>query len=92
MKPIIRPARYDEVARVWMNSWASVGIEAASDALLEKLRARLRTEVAGGWSLHVADDGGVIAAMLAPIVRGARVSGKEHGADAAGLHAKTSAG
>lgn len=68
MMPIIRPARsdeYDEIARVWMNSWASTGIEAASDALLEKLRARIRTEVANGWSLHVADDGGAIAAMLA---------------------------
>jgi len=68
MMPVIRPARadeYDEIARVWMNSWASTGIEAASDALLEKLRARVRTEVTNGWSLHVADDGGAIAAMLA---------------------------
>jgi hypothetical protein len=33
MTPIIRPARsgeYDEVTRVWLNSWASTGIEAAS--------------------------------------------------------------
>ena len=68
MMPIIRPARaeeYDEVARVWMNSWASTGIEAASDGLLEKLRARVRTDVANGWSLYVADDGGTLAAMLA---------------------------
>jgi GNAT superfamily N-acetyltransferase len=68
MTPIIRPARaeeYDEVARVWMNSWASTGIEAASDGLLEKLRARVPTEVANGWSLYVADDGGTLAAMLA---------------------------
>jgi GNAT superfamily N-acetyltransferase len=68
MIPIIRPARsdeYDEVARVWMNSWASTGIEAASDALLEKLRARVPAEVAKGWSLYVADDGGTLAAMLA---------------------------
>ena len=68
MTPMIRPARadeYDEVARVWMNSWASTGIEAASEALLAKLRARIRAEVADGWSLYVADDGGMIAAMLA---------------------------
>ena len=66
--PAIRPARmdeYDEVARVWMESWATVGIEPASAALLEKLRARLRAEVAKGWSLYVADDGGRLAAMLA---------------------------
>ena len=68
MTPIIRPARaeeYDEVARVWMNSWASTGLEAASERLLENLRARIRAEVAKGWSLYVADDGGMIAAMLA---------------------------
>ena len=68
MQPAIRPARvdeYDEVARVWMESWATVGIEAASAPLLEKLRARVRTEIANGWSLYVADDGGKLAAMLA---------------------------
>ena len=68
MPPIIRPTRsdeYDEVARVWVNSWASTGIEAASDALLEKMHSRIQAQAAKGWSLHVADDGGVIAAMLA---------------------------
>ena len=68
MTTIIRPARsdeYDEVARVWMNSWASTGIEAASEPLLEKLRARVRTDVANGWSLYVAEDRGTLAAMLA---------------------------
>jgi GNAT superfamily N-acetyltransferase len=66
--PIIRPARaeeYDEVARVWMNSWVSTGLEPASERLLTKLRARVRTDVANGWSLYVADDGGTLAAMLA---------------------------
>jgi len=68
MTPIIRPARsdeYDEVARVWMDSWVSTGLEAASDQLLERLRARVRTDVAGGWSLYVADISGMLAAMLA---------------------------
>jgi len=40
--PTIRPARtdeYDEIARVWMDSWASTGLEAASNFLLAKLRA-----------------------------------------------------
>jgi ribosomal protein S18 acetylase RimI-like enzyme len=65
---IIRPARpdeYDEVARVWMESWASVGLEDASDALLAKLRARVPMEIEKGWSLYVADDNGRLAAMLA---------------------------
>jgi len=65
---IIRPARsdeYDAVARVWMNSWVSTGIEHASNFLLANLRARVLREVENGWSLFVADDRGVLAAMLA---------------------------
>jgi GNAT superfamily N-acetyltransferase len=66
--PTIRPVRpdeYDEIARVWMNSWVSTGLEDASDTLLTKLRARVLLEVERGWSLYVADDSGTIAAMLA---------------------------
>jgi ribosomal protein S18 acetylase RimI-like enzyme len=66
--PTIRPARadeYDDIARVWMNSWVSTGIEDASELLLAKLRARISTEVENGWSLFVADDNGTLAAMLA---------------------------
>jgi ribosomal protein S18 acetylase RimI-like enzyme len=65
---IIRPARaeeYDEVARVWMESRVSTGLEDASDSLLAKLRARVRIEIEKGWSLYVADDNGKLAAMLA---------------------------
>ena len=46
--PAIRPARadeYDEIARVWMNSWASTGLEETSNFLLAKLRARIPIEV-----------------------------------------------
>jgi GNAT superfamily N-acetyltransferase len=66
--PIVRPAmagEYDEIARVWMNSWVSTGLEEASNFLLAKLRARIPLEVEKGWSLFVADDGGALAAMLA---------------------------
>ena len=66
--PAIRPARteeYDEIARVWMNSWVSTGLEGGSDFLLAKLRARIPIEIEKGWSLFVVDDGGTIAAMLA---------------------------
>ena len=66
--PTIRPARpdeYDEIARVWMNSWASTGLEDASEPLLAMLRARILLEVGKGWSLYVADDRGTLAAMLA---------------------------
>ena len=68
MNAIIRPARaeeYDEIARVWMESWVSTGLEDASNFLLAKLRARIPQEVEKGWSLFVADDDGTLAAMLA---------------------------
>ncbi len=48
-----------------MDSWASTGLEDASDALLAKLRARIPMEVERGWSLYVVDDNGNLAAMLA---------------------------
>jgi ribosomal protein S18 acetylase RimI-like enzyme len=66
--PTIRRARadeYDEVARVWMESWVSTGLETASNFLLAKLRARVPQEIEKGWSLFVADDDGRLAAMLA---------------------------
>jgi GNAT superfamily N-acetyltransferase len=68
MSPAIRPARpdeYDEIARVWMNSFCSTGLEQPSNFLLAKLRARVPLEVEAGWSLYVADDDGMLAAMLA---------------------------
>jgi ribosomal protein S18 acetylase RimI-like enzyme len=65
---IIRPARaeeYDEIARVWMESWVSTGLAEVSGFLLANLRARVRREIDDGWSLFVAEDSGTIAAMLA---------------------------
>jgi ribosomal protein S18 acetylase RimI-like enzyme len=65
---IIRPARsdeHDEIARVWMNSWASTGLEETSNFLLAKLRARIAMEIERGCNLYVADDRGSLAAMLA---------------------------
>jgi ribosomal protein S18 acetylase RimI-like enzyme len=64
----IRRARadeYDEIARVWMESWVSIGLEIASEKMLADLRARIPREMDAGWSLYVADDAGRIAAMLA---------------------------
>jgi GNAT superfamily N-acetyltransferase len=66
--PTIRPAQsdeYDEVARVWMESWVSTGLEDGSKYLLANLRARMAREIENGWSLFVADDDRHIAAMLA---------------------------
>jgi ribosomal protein S18 acetylase RimI-like enzyme len=66
--PLIRSARteeYDEIARVWMESWVSTGLADQSEFLLANLRARVRREIEDGWSLFVADDHGKLAAMLA---------------------------
>jgi len=66
--PTIRSARtdeYDEIARVWMESWVSTGLAETSGFLLANLRARIRQEIKKGWSLYVADDAGRLAAMLA---------------------------
>src|ERR1700692_4209319 len=67
--PTMRPAltgEFDEIARIWMNSWVSTGLAEASNFLLAQLRARVPREVENGWSLFVAeDDAVIIAAMLA---------------------------
>jgi ribosomal protein S18 acetylase RimI-like enzyme len=65
---VIRPARPDEhdaLARIWMESWTSTGLEEKSQSLLANLRARISREAESGWSLFVADDKGRLAAMLA---------------------------
>ncbi len=36
-----RPDEYDEIARIWMESWTSTGLTPRSDGLLNDLRARL---------------------------------------------------
>ena len=67
-EPIIRPVRadeYDTVAKLWMESWCSTGLDIPSERLLGALKERVPREVAGGWSLYVADDDGALAAMLA---------------------------
>ena len=67
-QPVIRSARpdeYEQITRVWMDSWVSTGLEDASETLLARLRERVTTEVAKGWNLYVADDNGKLAAMLA---------------------------
>jgi ribosomal protein S18 acetylase RimI-like enzyme len=70
---MIRPARaeeYDDIARLWMDSWVSTGLSEPSESLLANLRARIPREIASGWSLFVAEDvdaanGSRLTAMLA---------------------------
>jgi len=60
-----QPGEYDDVSRVWMESWVSTGLADASNFLLANLRARLNREIQNSWDLFVATDGGRLAAMLA---------------------------
>lgn len=64
----IRTARddeYGEIARIWLESWVSTGLDTASGELLAKLRERISREIEQGWSLFVAEEDGRLAAMLA---------------------------
>jgi GNAT superfamily N-acetyltransferase len=66
--PTIRPAReaeYDEIARLWMDSWVSTGLMDASNFLKANLRARIPRGIEDGWSLFVAEQDGAPTAMLA---------------------------
>ena len=62
---LARAEEYDEIARIWMESWVSTGLAEPSAFLLANLCARVRREIEHGWSLFVLDDLGTIAAMLA---------------------------
>jgi ribosomal protein S18 acetylase RimI-like enzyme len=62
---LAHPDEYDAVAKLWMESWCSTGLEAPSERLLTILKERVPREIANGWSLYVADDDGELAAMLA---------------------------
>jgi GNAT superfamily N-acetyltransferase len=60
-----QPGEYDAIAKLWMESWCSTGLETPSEKLLSILQKRVPREVTGGWGLYVADDDGQLAAMLA---------------------------
>ncbi len=61
------PADFNDVARIWFESWATVGIAIAQDATVEELRARIPEDIAGGWDLYVAEEDGALRAMMALI-------------------------
>ncbi len=58
---------FDAVARVWKESWISIGNNNEIDdgVTMADLRARIPDRIAGGWSLFVAECEGRIDAMLA---------------------------
>lgn len=62
---LAREDEHDEIARVWLQSWASVDHKPVTEQALTDARVRIGHELANGWSLYVADDNGRVAAMLA---------------------------
>jgi hypothetical protein len=91
------PQDHDALARVWLESWYSTGLKPLFDPGLELLRRRLPKEIAKGWKLFAADDGGETVAMLAIRPRdfyldqlwvAPRSSGPRHRPRAASIHAR----
>ncbi len=68
----IRPARedeYDEVARIWLETFESSGLPHSGAApSVDDLRARIDREITDGWELFVASTGECIVGMLALVV------------------------
>jgi ribosomal protein S18 acetylase RimI-like enzyme len=60
---LAREEDFDAVARIWFESWKTTGLP--SSANIDVLRARIPREIANGWQLYAADEGGRVVAMLA---------------------------
>lgn len=60
-----READFDEVARIWHDSWETVGVTEAPRESVSMLRARIPENIAGGWTLFVDESGGAVRAMMA---------------------------
>jgi ribosomal protein S18 acetylase RimI-like enzyme len=59
------PDDYDALARIWLESWYSTGLQTLFDPGLAMLQSRIPQEVVQGWDLYAADEAGEIVAMLA---------------------------
>ena len=64
----VRPALetdYDVVARIWWESWRTVGVTVAQDSTIQELRALIPENIEQGWDLYVAEEAGRVCAMMA---------------------------
>ena len=59
------PEDHDALARIWLESWYSTGLQSVFDPGLAMLRTRIPQEVADGWDLYAAEEEQGIVAMLA---------------------------
>ena len=62
---LARPADYEALARIWLESWYSTGLKALFDPGPDMLRERIPEEIAKGWALYAAEKDGTPVAMLA---------------------------
>ncbi len=58
-------ADYDQVARIWWESWRTVGVTVAQDSTIPELRDMIPKNIANGWDLYVAEAAGCVRAMMA---------------------------
>ena len=59
------PADYPALADLWHDSWQSIGISNETDLSREGVHARFLTEVAGRWTLYLAEQEAQPVGMLA---------------------------
>ncbi len=60
-----RPSEFNEIVRLWMESWESTGLPSGPGHRFDLMRERLDREITAGWKLFVATAGGRIVGMLA---------------------------
>ena len=60
---------FHEVARIWWESWRTVGIAVAQDSTIDELYERIPDHIAEGWDLFVAEEKGRIRAKMAIVRR-----------------------
>ena len=65
---LLRPAAdadRDAIARIWLDGWLSNGIRLADAPTYAGLRARVGDELADGWRVTVAEQGGAVIGFVA---------------------------
>lgn len=59
------PRCRDDLARLWLESWRSTGVETGETVAAEDLAARIDQEIAGGWRVWLAWREGRLVAFMA---------------------------
>lgn len=59
------PRYRDDLARLWLDSWRSTGVETGETITAEGLATRVEAEISGGWRVWLAWRDGELAAFMA---------------------------